>query len=118
MSKAPPQTGSRRPGAYGEAAPVLAPPGDPSSQDPTSHGPAERDRRAVRRIIGHTEINWLPYGLHRVSTGRAILPHRTRRRTRVRAGLAFYTVSKELCPPEPRQAKALPAANGDPPISN
>src|SRR3954467_10785328 len=28
------------------------------------------------------------------------------------------TVSKELCPPEPRQAKALPAANGDPPISN
>src|SRR3954469_25609455 len=29
-----------------------------------------------------------------------------------------HTVSKELCPPEPRQAKALPAANGDPPISN
>src|SRR3954466_15214104 len=34
------------------------------------------------------------------------------------AGPPRHTVSKELCPPEPRQAKALPAANGDPPISN
>src|SRR4051795_1232743 len=29
-----------------------------------------------------------------------------------------HTVSKELCPPDPSRAKALPAANGDPPISN
>src|SRR3954465_3013158 len=38
--------------------------------------------------------------------------------TRSDRGTPRHTVSKELCPPEPRQAKALPAANGDPPISN